>query len=103
MSRHTHLYTHTFEAINPHYCTGVATGKDCVIVDDLVQTGGTLMECAKVRYLISGYNNFTVSFRPYRKQVQSQSACLSPMLCSQKALGRNSLQKNVKLNFHTFG
>jgi len=28
---------------------GVATDKDCVIVDDLVQTGGTLIECAKVK------------------------------------------------------
>ena len=30
------------------YNTGVAKDKDCVIVDDLVQTGGTLLECAKV-------------------------------------------------------
>ena len=35
---------------------GVATGKDCVIVDDLVQTGGTLIECAKVRYQLLGIN-----------------------------------------------
>ena len=32
---------------------GDAKDKHCVIVDDLVQTGGTLIECAKVKILLS--------------------------------------------------
>jgi len=39
---------------------GVATDKDCVIVDDLVQTGGTLIECAKVKYQIIPVNTYFI-------------------------------------------
>lgn len=45
--------THLFLSITDSYSlyhTGNAEGNDVVIVDDLVQTGGTIMECAKVEY-----------------------------------------------------
>ena len=55
---HTHTCTHTYVIYTANVSliklytvmcnTGVAKEKDCVIVDDLVQTGGTLLECAKV-------------------------------------------------------
>ena len=32
----------------PFFCVGVAKDRHVVIVDDLVMTGGTLIECAKV-------------------------------------------------------
>ena len=89
-----------FTSITP---AGVATDKDCVIVDDLVQTGGTLIECAKVKYQTIPVNTYLLCFRHCKEQIPSQSACLLPMLCSHKALGRNLLQKNVKLSFPTFG
>ena len=46
---HTHN-THSLTELKiiSSYNIGVAKDKDCVIVDDLVQTGGTLLECAKV-------------------------------------------------------
>ena len=54
---HTHTCAHTRAYRNSCmymiytllYNKGITRGKDCVIVDDLVQTGGTLLECVKVR------------------------------------------------------
>ena len=52
-----------------HYTLGEAKGHHVVIVDDLVQTGGTLLECAKVQLMMTPTSSLTHTLCMYCVQV----------------------------------
>lgn len=87
------------------HCPGAPRGCHVVIVDDLVQTGGTLLQCAKVTggWGVGVAISSLCMYRHSSLLGQLPSVCLSSILCSQRSHGAGSQQDSVKCSLPTCG